>query len=124
MSLHTRYADDLYFSSSQRGILYEVCNEVEAVIETTIRPKLAINQKKTYHGSRKRRMIVTGLRITPDAQISVGRDLKRKIRVFAHRAKLKTIKTSELGWLHGMLSYISSIEPQFSNHIRSKYGIK
>ncbi len=120
---YTRYADDLYFSSSQPGTLYEVCKKVEDIIAKTASPRLAINKKKTYHASRKRRMAVTGLRITPEAKVSVGRDLKRRIRVLAHKALTKKIGAEDLGWLRGMLAYVSSIEPHYAEQIRSRYGI-
>jgi RNA-directed DNA polymerase len=120
---YSRYADDLYFSSSQPGILPVACKEVIDIITSTRSPRLAINKRKTYHASRKRRMLVTGLRITPDAKISVGRDLKRKIRVLAHKAMTKKIGMEELSWLTGMLAYVSSIEPRYAEQIRIKYNM-
>jgi RNA-directed DNA polymerase len=120
---YSRYADDLYFSSSRPGMLFDVCREAEKVIAETVSPRLSINRRKTYHGSRKRRMVVTGLRITPQANVSVGRELKRKIRVLAHKARFKTLGQREIGWLQGMLAYVSSIEPGFAERIRSRYEI-
>ncbi len=121
--LYTRYADDLYFSSSQPGILYDVCKKTEEVIAGMASPRLIINKKKTYHGSRKRRMVVTGLRITPDAKVSVGRELKRRIRVAANKASHNKLGVQELAWLRGMLAYVSSIEPDYADRIKAKYGI-
>jgi RNA-directed DNA polymerase len=118
---YTRYADDLYFSSSQPGVLAESLNKVESIIAATTSPKLTINKKKTYHASRKKRMAVTGLRITPEGKLSVGRDLKRRIRVLAHKALRREIGANELGWLNGMLAYMSSVEPEYVKKIRSKY---
>lgn len=120
---YTRYADDLYFSCSEPGTLYEVCKTVEQAIVKTEDPKLTINKKKTYHASRKKRMVVTGLRITPEARLSVGRDLKRRIRVLAHKARHKVIGQEDLGWLRGTLAYVSSIEPNYVEQIKSKYSI-
>jgi RNA-directed DNA polymerase len=120
---YTRYADDLYFSCSQSGTLYDVCKQAEEALAGTTNPRLVINRGKTYHGSRKRRMVVTGLRITPDAKVSVGRDLKRRIRVVAHKAHNKTLGQEDLGWLRGMLAYVSSIEPDYAERIRSRYGV-
>jgi RNA-directed DNA polymerase len=120
---YTRYADDLYFSSSRPGVLYEVCKSAERAFVETASPGLRINQKKTYHASRKKRIAVTGLRITPEGNLSVGRDLKRRIRVFAHKASKNAIAEKDLGWLRGMLAYVSSIEPQFAERIRDMYGI-
>jgi RNA-directed DNA polymerase len=120
---YTRYADDLYFSSSQPEVLFDVCKKAGDVFMAATNPRLTINKKKTYHASRKKRMAVTGLRITPEGDVSVGHDLKRRIRVFAHKASKKTIGEEEFGWLRGMLAYVSSIEPQFAERIRNKYGL-
>lgn len=122
-ALYTRYADDLYFSSSRSSVLYDVCNEAEQVVAETARPNLKINAKKTYHSSRKRRMVVTALRITPDAKVSVGRGLKRKIRAVAHKAHLKQLGEQDIGWLQGMLAYVASIEPDYVNRIKNKYEL-
>jgi RNA-directed DNA polymerase len=119
---YTRYADDLYFSSSTPGVLSEVCKKAADLFARTNQPRLTINEKKTYHASRKRRMAVTGIRITPDGNLSVGREMKRKIRVFAHKASKKKIGEEELAWLRGMLGYVSSIEPHFAEQIKLKYG--
>ncbi|MFZ0635852.1 MAG: retron St85 family RNA-directed DNA polymerase [Candidatus Acidiferrales bacterium] len=121
---YSRYADDLYFSSSRPGVLADVCKKAEYIVVNAPTPKLTINKNKTYHASRKKRMAVTGLRITPEANISVGQDLKRKIRSLAHKARNKEIKADDLGSLRGLLAYVSSIEPSFSERIRSKYKIE
>jgi len=120
---YTRYADDLYFSSSEPGTLFELCKQVEDLIDNSGSPRLTLNNRKTYHGSRKRRMAITGLRITPQAKISVGRELKRKIRVFAHKAENNKLEAEELGWLRGMLAYVSSIEPEYADRIRTRYDV-
>ncbi len=120
---YTRYADDLYFSSSEPNILFEVCKRVEDTVAQTTSPRLTINKKKTYHASRKKRMAVTGLRITPQSKVSVGHELKRKIRVLAHKALNNKIGEEELSWLLGMLAYVSSIEPDYVEKIRSRYAI-
>lgn len=120
---YTRYADDLYFSSSRPKVLYEVCRKAEDVFKETVNPLLRINRKKTYHASRKKRMAVTGLRITPDGKVSVGHELKRRIRVLSHKASKNAIGEKELYWLRGMLAYVSSVEPHFVELVRSKYGI-
>jgi|SRR5580658_5897167 RNA-directed DNA polymerase len=120
---YTRYADDLYFSSSRPDILVDVCKDVERVIAETTNPRLAINKRKTYHASRKKRMVVTGLRITPEGKVSVGHDLKRRIRVLAHKALKRIIEPKDLSWLTGMLAYVSSVEPDYVDKIRSKYEV-
>jgi RNA-directed DNA polymerase len=122
-ALYTRYADDLYFSSFKPGVLRAVCKEAEEVIVNMPSPKLTINTDKTYHASRKRRMVVTSLRITPDEKVSVGRELKRKIRAVAHKAQTNQLGPQDRAWLRGMLAYVSSIEPEYAQRIRAKYRL-
>lgn len=118
---YSRYADDLYFSSSQPKVLFEVCERAESAIRRSTSPRLTINKRKTYHASRKKRMAVTGLVITPEGEISVGRDLKREIRALANRASKLMAEPEELDRLRGMLAYIFSVEPEFVRKIRAKY---
>lgn len=120
---YSRYADDLYFSSSDPGILFDVCKRVEDAIRDSVSPRLAINRRKTYHASRKKRMAVTGLLITPEGRISIGRDLKRRTRALAHRASKGNIGPQDLDWLRGMLAYVSSVEPEYVRKIRAKYQL-
>jgi len=120
---YTRYADDLYFSAFEPNVLQAVCDRAERILADCDSPTLRINERKTYHASRKRRMVVTGIRITPDEALSVGRDLKRKVRVLAHKASVNKIQLEDLEWLRGMLAYIHSIEPEFSEKIQARYNI-
>jgi len=120
---YSRYADDLYFSSSQRDVLFAVCNEVENTISKSRSPKLTINRSKTFHTSRKRRMAITGLLITPGNKISVGRELKRKIRALAHNAKNEKITAKDLNWLRGMVAFVASIEPAYISNLKQKYDV-
>jgi ribosomal protein S18 len=68
-------------------------------------------------------MAVTGLLITPENKVSVGRDLKRKIRVLAHKAKNEKITPKDLNWLRGMIAFVASIEPRYVTNLRSKYHL-
>lgn len=121
---YTSYADDLYFSSSVPDVLQRVCNDVERAAASTTSPHLTINRSKTYHASRKKRMAVTGLKITPQGALSVGRDVKRRLRILAHKTLNKKIQEKDSMWLQGMLAFVASIEPRFVERIRLKYGIK
>lgn len=123
-AVYTRYADDLYFSSSGPGALYGVCAEAEKILSETTSPRLRLNERKTYHASKKKRMAITGLRITQKNSLSVGRGLKRKIRAVAHRASVGAAGDDEREWLRGMLAYISSVEPWFAERVRSKYEVR
>lgn len=118
---YTRYADDLYFSTNNRGVLKSIPDKVGCVIGTLKYPKdLKINTSKTHHSSKKNRMMVTGLTITNDAKISIGRAKKREIR---HKIfNWKDLDIDQKCYLSGYLSYIKSVEPTFINSLCNKYG--
>ena len=119
----TRYADDLYFSASQANILRDVCKKAVNAIRANRTPRLTLNKDKTVHTSRKYRMVVTGIRITSSATLSVGHDLKRKLRVGAHHALLGRLDEQKRMWLNGMLAFVASVEPEFVTKLRRKYKL-
>ena len=58
---------------------------------------LRINSKKTHHSSKKNRINVTGLVITNNCTVSIGRNKKREIRTMIYNwDKLNTIKKNTL----------------------------
>ncbi|MCS0024570.1 retron St85 family RNA-directed DNA polymerase [Vibrio antiquarius] len=118
---YTRYADDLYFSTNNRGVLKNIPPEVERVISSLEYPrKLKINPSKTHHSSKKNRMMVTGLTLTNDYKVSIGRAKKREIRSKIYN--WKKLGVDEKNQLSGYLSYIKSVEPTFINTLCNKYG--
>ena len=62
---YTRYADDMYFSTSASNVLRDVPRFVEHTLRSIPYPtSLALNPTKTRHSSRKRHRRVTGLVLT------------------------------------------------------------
>ena len=117
----TRYADDLFFSCRERGLLPRMQRQLEDIVEgETFPANLRINREKTHHASGKGRRVVTGLVLTCDGEISVGRALKRRIRSQVYNyADLDQSQRQELA---GYLAYIRSVEPAFINRLVVKYG--
>lgn len=119
---YTRYADDLYFSATKPDILPTVCKKATRLIQECDSPHLSLNKKKTFHTSRKRRMPVTGIRVTPESKLSVGRELKRKVRTFAYLESKNRLSAKDSLWLRGMLSFVRSVEPKYVEVIQRRYG--
>jgi RNA-directed DNA polymerase len=118
---YTRYADDMYFSTSTPHILSKLQKQVFTIVKELQLPrKLKINHKKTHHSSKKNRMIVTGLVITTDNKVSIGRNKKREIRSLIFN--WKKLEPKQKTYLAGYLSYCKSIEPTFINALCNKYG--
>ncbi len=118
---YTRYADDLYFSCKELKTLKMIEKEVKIIISGLKVPSsLSLNFDKTYHSSKKRRVLITGIVITNDNKISIGRSKKRELRskVF----NWNKLESEEKAYLSGYLSYVKSIEPLFINVLCLKYG--
>ena len=118
---YTRYADDLYFSTNVPHILIQIQKSVIKIVsELKLPSSLKINTIKTHHSSKKNRVSVTGLVITHDKKVSIGRDQKRYIRSMVYN--WSTIGEKEKKYLTGYLSYCISVEPEFINSLCNKYG--
>jgi RNA-directed DNA polymerase len=98
---YTRYADDLTFSAKRTGYL----NQVEKILRRTIKgiksPSLTLNESKTVLATKKYKCFVTGLTLTNDGNVSLGRESKRKIRAaLKHYAdhKLDIQSVATLNW--------------------------
>ncbi|MBO9716117.1 MAG: hypothetical protein J7507_04745, partial [Pseudoxanthomonas sp.] len=118
---YTRYADDIYLSGRTK--------EAIALLEHTFKhqtakllPYLTINDRKTQHLSRKRRMAVTGINVTPQRKLSVGRDLKRSLKTKVHLALQGQIEPEEMSALRGMIAHVASVEPAFIDSLSKKFG--
>jgi RNA-directed DNA polymerase len=122
--VYTRYADDLYFSTDERGALDQLLADLREDIAHRYSPRLRINERKTVFASRKRRRLVTGLILTPTGQISLGRNRKRFIRSLVFKSTQHALAPNELLSLAGLLAYARSVEPVFIDSLRTKYGAK
>jgi len=119
--IYTRYADDIYISSSSKESVTKLEEVFLAAVARRL-PYLQVNKRKTQHLSRKRRMSVTGVNITPQRRLSVGRDLKRSIKTQVFLALQGSLQAEEISALRGVLAHISSIEPAFIGSLITKFG--
>ena len=118
---YTRYADDMFFSTDKDNILFDLPFEIKKIVRSLSYPKLLwLNFDKTIHSSRKRKMSVTGLIITNDRKVSIGRAKKREIKSLIY--KWNDISSKKKKYLSGYLSYIKSVEPEFINALCEKYS--
>lgn len=119
---YSRYADDITFSSNEYKKLEKTKEKISDVVEFNDFPFLKINDKKTIivNSSHSRR--VTGVVLTNDKCISVGNKLRRKIRTLLYLYSIDKLKTIDIPYLHGIISHVRSIEPDFYCKIHDKYG--
>ncbi|HBP30921.1 MAG: retron St85 family RNA-directed DNA polymerase [Advenella sp.] len=120
---YTRYADDLSFSTSTPVILRDCLSVVRKIIQDLPYPKLVINEEKTVETSKKRGRRITGLTITNDDTISIGRLQKRKLRVLIHRFKTGNLDACEQESLRGYLAFLNSVEPKHVERLKISFGV-
>jgi RNA-directed DNA polymerase len=119
--VYSRYADDLFFSTSQKGVLKIIEEGAEALINALQFPEgLQLNKDKTRHSSRRHTRKVTGIILGSDKAPYIGRPLKRKIRSLIHKRDLLDHKSKMR--LAGLLSYAVGFDPEFMNSLVMKYG--
>jgi RNA-directed DNA polymerase len=118
---YTRYADDCFLSTQSISALESLEQEFRLLVRERL-PFLRLNEKKHQHFSRRRRVTITGVNITSDRKLSVGRETKRAIRTRLHLAISGRLPPEEHPSLRGSIAYVMSIEPEFIERLRSKYG--
>lgn len=118
---YTRYADDLTFSTNTSGILFSVPDIVRSTLLRFYGTKIQINQFKTAFSSKKHNRHVTGLTITNDNTISIGREKKRYIKHLVHNFIEEKITLEDLSYLRGYLGFIKYVEPSFLTSLEQKY---
>ena len=110
------------FSMKEKKMRGEVLKKVKSVLASQPFPTLKLNKKKTVFGSKANRRLVTGLIITNNGTISLGRARKRRIRAQIHHLMQGKLTGKEKSNLQGMLAFARDIEPDFFERMENKYG--
>jgi RNA-directed DNA polymerase len=121
--VYTRYADDIFLSSSDLNALIVFERVFREIVKERV-PFLRLNEDKHQHFSRRRRVTITGVNVTSDRKISVGRSLKRSIRTRLHLALAGSLDSGEFSSLRGAIAHVMSVEPLFLDSLRNKFGSK
>jgi RNA-directed DNA polymerase len=119
---YTRYADDITLSGQSIEALVEVEKQIAVVLSKAPYPKLTFNGEKRGLYTKKARRSVTGLNITPQGHLSLGRERKRIISSMIHKYTLGILPIEELYTLKGLLAFALDNEPAFVNRMSIKYG--
>lgn len=120
--LVTRYADDITVSGDSIAQLVRFERLLENVLANNKGVQFSLNaQKRGLYGPGERRM-VTGIILTPDGGISIGRERKREISTLVHRYSLGISDEATIMKTKGLLAFAISVEPLFFEAMRKKYG--
>jgi RNA-directed DNA polymerase len=119
---YTRYADDLALSTNKPKALDDAFKFIKQLCSDMPYPRLQLNDAKTVFASKKHRRQLTGLILTNDGKLSLGRDKKRLIRSMAHRFSLNVLPDDQILHLRGLLAFAFSVEPLFFSSISRMIG--
>jgi RNA-directed DNA polymerase len=120
---YSRYADDMFFSTIKANVLRDVPSIVADLLKSLSYPTgLLINASKTRHSSLKRQRRITGLVLSAQGEVSLGRAFKRGMRTQIY--KMDALGIPEQRRLAGLLSFVKDVEPHFFNRLVTKYGEK
>lgn len=119
---YTRYADDVSFSTNVQGILFDMPALVKGNLKEASFNQIKINPLKTVFSSKAFNRHVTGVVLTNNATLSLGRDKKRLYAAIIHKYSLGLLDDGERQRLKGYLAYSIHIEPDFILRMRKKYS--
>jgi RNA-directed DNA polymerase len=123
--VYTRYADDLVFSTSKKGVSKLLIETVSTLIANTTSPLLTINGSKTRIGSSTGgSALVTGLKVCDEGHITIHKKKKDQIRLLLSLYRKNMLKKEEFNSLIGHLSFIHHVDPSFYSKLSLKYFIE
>jgi hypothetical protein len=118
----TRYADDLFISSFEPNALADAVQQITEISSTYRYANLRLNQEKTAFLSRRYRRSITGLIVTPEQQISIGRRRKEHIKAKIYQYQKGRLSHDDYANIRGMIAFIRGVEPSFYDTLLRKYG--
>lgn len=121
---YTRYADDITFSTNIKDSLFKIPSIVKNILKNENYPELKVNEEKTVFSSKAHNRHVTGITITNEGALSVGREKRRLLSASLHRYIEGKIDGETKNTLKGQLSFAFFIEPQFKIRLQKKYGVR
>ncbi|ENK2913168.1 retron St85 family RNA-directed DNA polymerase [Vibrio alginolyticus] len=120
--IYTRYADDLTFSTNKERILFQIPSVVEKILSDCFNENLYLNKSKTTFSSKAHNRHVTGITLTNEGKISLGRSKKRYIKHKIHQFSLGKLDNYDIMHLKGLLSFSRHIEPTFYESLIKKHS--
>jgi RNA-directed DNA polymerase len=120
--VYTRYADDLTFSSNIKNILFSVPVLVKKSLRDHFDNAITVNEVKTVFSSKAHNRHITGITITNENKLSIGRQKKRYISSLIHRFSIKQLDQENIKHLQGLIAFCLNVEPDYIERMRKKYS--
>jgi len=118
----TRYADDMTFSTNIKNTLIGFDDLIRKVLMDLFKDSISLNNDKTILSSKAHNRHITGITISNNDNISLGRERKRLISSAIHRFSYDKLDQKAIDKLKGLLAFAHYIEPSFVAAMEKKYG--
>lgn len=119
---YSRYADDITISGLSSADVLNFEKVLRREVGRLKFPTLTFNDTKRGIFGRGDRRLVTGLVVTPQGTVSLGRERKRMMSALLHKFALNQLDPEKQGILKGMLGLAIATEPALLDRMRLKYG--
>ncbi|MBE0556443.1 MAG: RNA-directed DNA polymerase [Proteobacteria bacterium] len=119
---YTRYADDIFLSAYAPDSLADMIPIAKEIVGRQKFVRLKFADEKTAHLSKRYKRSITGLVVTPDQKISIGRERKRTIKSLVFRFINGELGDVELMRLSGTIAFVYDVERAFYDSLVRKYG--
>lgn len=128
---YTRYADDLIISSKKIDNLIEIQKFISDTLIDLFGDRIQLNLHKTKLTKKGRKIKLLGMVILPSGKVTVDQSLKSEIETLLHfyvsdkkrfSDYLGKIYDGNISRISGKLNYINTVDKDYLNKLRSKYG--
>lgn len=116
--IYTRYADDICISSDKR-IPEKVGEYVGKLLDIY---GLEMNKDKTLYQSNKSKNVITGINVTPEGNVTVGRRKKEELKKMLYDYLIATSGLNDdFNIIEANVRYVFHVEPEYCFKIVMKY---
>jgi len=120
--VYTRYSDDICISSKLPDVLGKLEQQIRMRIVENRSPIFTLNDKKRIAVGRGSAMVVTGLTLSNEGLVTVGRQRKRGVRSGAMRYVKGQLDPEQIAKLKGEIAFVLNIEPDYKIVLWNTYG--
>lgn len=119
---YSRYADDISISGNNKNELKTIIPVIREKLNELFNGRIILNELKTVIISPGYNKFITGITLTSQGSISIGRKRKRYIFSLVYKYKINELSKDLIPRLKGLLVFSRNIEPSFIVRLELKYG--
>jgi hypothetical protein len=111
-------------STNNPGVLVDVLKTITQMASFYAFASLTINQEKTAFLSGRYRRTITGLTVTSEHRLSIGRDRKTLLKLDIYKYQQRQLPKEQWARVRGTVAFVKDVEPTFYSTLVRKYGAR